>query len=108
MNKFEKYRSVYESYWRLPIKYCTEVPGKKNTSFVIMESEPEEFNAGCVSFASVKEVLEKLGWTDISSIDTNGWDIDYWVTFIKEGKDFNYIVSGNLYYGNINIRKEKF
>lgn len=63
-----------------------------------MESEPEEFNAGCVSFASVKEVLEKLGWTDISSIDTNGWDIDYWVTFIKEGKDFNYIVSGNLYY----------
>ena len=49
-----------------------------------------------------------IGWTDISSIDTNGWDIDYWVTFIKEGKDFNYIVSGNLYYGNINIRKEKF
>lgn len=76
--------------------------------FRIMESEPEEFNAGCVSFASVKEVLEKLGWTDISSIDTDGWDIDYWVTFIKEGKDFNYIVSGNLYYGNINIRKEKF
>lgn len=37
MNKFEKYRSVYESYWRLPIKYCTEVPGKKNTSFVIMD-----------------------------------------------------------------------
>lgn len=33
MNKFEKYRSVYES----PIKYCTEVPGKKNTSFVIMD-----------------------------------------------------------------------
>lgn len=28
--------------------------------------------------------MEKLGWTDISSIDTNGWDIDYWVTFIKD------------------------
>lgn len=82
--------------------------GISDQLFRIMESEPEEFNAGCVSFASVKEVLEKLGWTDISSIDTNGWDIDYWVTFIKEGKDFNYIVSGNLYYGNINIRKEKF
>lgn len=82
--------------------------GISDQLFRIMESEPEEFNAGCVSFASVKEVLEKLGWTDISSIDTNGWDIDYWVTFIKEGKDFNYIVSGNLYYGNINIKKEKF
>ena len=68
-----------------------------------MESEPEEFSAGCISFALVKEVL---GWTE--DLETNGWDIDYWVTFIKEGKDFKYIVSGSLYYGNINIRKEKF
>ena len=74
--------------------------------FHIMESEPEEFSAGCISFALVKEVLEELGWTD-TNIETNGWDIDYWVTFIKEGKDFKYIVSGSLYYGNINIRKEK-
>lgn len=76
--------------------------------FHIMESEPEEFSAGCISFALVKEVLEKLGWTDTEDLETNGWDIDYWVTFIKEGKNFDYIVSGSLYYGNINIRKEKF
>lgn len=76
--------------------------------FHIMESEPEEFSAGCISLALVKEVLEKLGWTDTEDLETNGWDIDYWVTFIKEGKDFKYIVSGSLYYGNINIRKEKF
>ena len=75
--------------------------------FHIMESEPEEFSAGCISLALVKEVLEKLGWTDTEDLETNGWDIDYWVTFIKEGKDFKYIVSGSLYYGNI-IRKEKF
>lgn len=76
--------------------------------FHIMESEPEEFSAGCISLALVKEVLEKLGWTDTEDLETNGWDIDYWVTFIKEGKDFKYIVSGSLYYENINIRKEKF
>lgn len=76
--------------------------------FHIMESEPEEFSAGCISLALVKEVLEKLGWTDTEDLETNGWDIDYWVTFIKEGKDFKYIVNGSLYYGNINIRKEKF
>lgn len=76
--------------------------------FHIMESEPEEFSAGCISLALVKEVLEKLGWTDTEDLETNGWDIDYWVTFIKEGKDFKYIVRGSLYYGNINIRKEKF
>lgn len=69
---------------------------------------PEEFSAGCISFTLVKEVLEKLGWTDTEDLETNGWDIDYWVTFIKEGKNFDYIVSGSLYYGNINIRKEKF
>lgn len=57
---------------------------------------------------TIEECEDDDEWNDISSIDTNGWDIDYWVTFIKEGKDFNYIVSGNLYYGNINIRKEKF
>lgn len=53
--------------------------------FHIMESEPEEFSAGCISLALVKEVLEKLGWTE--DLETNGWDIDYWVTFIKEEKD---------------------
>lgn len=37
MNKFEKYRSVHESYWRVPIKYCTEVPNSKDSSFVIMD-----------------------------------------------------------------------
>lgn len=47
--------------------------------------EPEEFSA---SLALVKEVLEKLGWTE--DLETNG--IDYWVTFIKEGKDFKLVV----------------
>lgn len=26
-----------ESYWRVPIKYCTEVPNSKDSSFVIMD-----------------------------------------------------------------------
>lgn len=80
----------------------------RSEEYTSLEDVPEEFSAGCISLALVKEVLEKLGWTDTEDLETNGWDIDYWVTFIKEGKDFKYIVSGSLYYGNINIRKEKF
>lgn len=54
--------------------------------FHIMESEPEEFSAGCISLALVKEVLEKLGWTDTEDLETNGWDIDYWGNFHKGRK----------------------
>lgn len=56
------------------------------------------------SYSCENDIAEEEG----EDLETNGWDIDYWVTFIKEGKDFKYIVSGSLYYGNINIRKEKF
>lgn len=37
MSKFQKNRGVLEAYWKVPIKYCFEVPHSKNREFVIMD-----------------------------------------------------------------------
>lgn len=73
--------------------------------FHIMESEPEEFSAGCISYALVKEMLEKLGWHNPDELEINS-EADFLTSFIREGKEFHYVVSGNFYYGYIKIEKE--
>lgn len=79
----------------------------KNYLFHLIEAEPESFSGGNISLGLVKEVMDMLGWTVSDEIETNGWDVDFWVYATKEGKDFKYMISGNLYYGCISISKEK-
>lgn len=71
---------------------------------LIMQDEPESFSGINVALSVVVEVMKSLGWK-FDGIDTNGWDVDYWLYFIKDDKDFSYMVSGNLYYGDLKIDK---
>lgn len=72
---------------------------------LIMEGEPESFIGGDIALSTV--VMESLGWKfcTYDGFDTNGWDIDYWLYFIKDEKDFSYRVSGNVYFGGVKIEK---
>lgn len=72
-----------------------------------MEGEPESFIGGDIALSTVVKVMESLGWKfcTYDGFDTNGWDIDYWLYFIKDEKDFSYRVSGNVYFGGIKIEK---
>lgn len=74
---------------------------------LIMECEPELFIGGDIALSTVVKVMENLGWKfcTYDGLDTNGWDIDYWLYFIKDDKDFSYKVKGNLYYGGITLEK---
>lgn len=74
---------------------------------LIMEGEPESFIGGGIALSTVVKVMESLGWKfcTYDGFDTNGWDIDYWLYFIKDEKDFSYRVSGNVYFGGIKIEK---
>lgn len=78
----------------------------KNLS-LIMEGEPESFTGGAIPLSTIVKVMESLGWKfcEYDGLDTNGWDIDYWLYFIKDDKDFSYRVSGNVYYGGVKIEK---
>lgn len=70
----------------------------------IMEGEPESFIGGDIALSTVVKVMKSLGW-QFDRFDTNGWDIDYWIYFIKDEKDFSYKVSGNVCFGGIKIEK---
>lgn len=74
---------------------------------LIMKGEPESFIGGDIALSTVVKVMESLGWKfcTYDGFDTNGWDIDYWLYFIKDEKDFSYRVSGNVYFGGVKIEK---
>ena len=71
---------------------------------LIIEGEPESFIGGDIALSTVVRIMNNLGWK-LDRFDTNGWDIDYWLYFIKDEKDFSYKVSGNVYFGGIKIEK---
>lgn len=74
---------------------------------LIIEGEPESFTCEDIALSTVVKVMESLGWKfcNYDGLDTNGWDIDYWLYFIKDEKDFSYRVKGNVYFGGIKIEK---
>ena len=110
-------REIYDEEWHLMwnnaqiVNYgqlvTNSLRATKNYLFHLMEAEPESFSGGNISLGLVREVMDMLGWTVSDEIETNGWDVDFWVYATKEGKDFKYMISGNLYYGCISISKEK-
>ena len=85
------------------LKYQLEVEIVK---FLESEESLIEFNQ--ISWPLLKEVLEGFGYQEDSDdcFDTNGWQIDFWVTYIKEDQQ-PLKISGSLWYGNIEIIKNE-
>lgn len=51
-------------------------------------------------------VMANLPTGQVSNLEheTNGWDLDYWATFVKG--NLTYSISGSHYYGNCVVEKE--
>lgn len=75
----------------------------KNLSLII-ESEQELFIGGDIALSTITKVMKSLGW-EIDRFETNGFEIDYWIYFIKDNKDFSYKVSGSVLEGEVKIEK---
>lgn len=71
---------------------------------LIMKGEPESFIGGDIALSTITKVMKGLGW-EIDRFETNGWEIDYWIYFIKDNKDFSYKVSGCILDGEVKIEK---
>lgn len=78
----------------------------KNLS-LIMKDEPESFIGGDIALSTVVKVMESLGWKfcTYDGFDTNRRNIDHWLYFIKDEKDFSYRAIGNVYFGGVKIEK---
>lgn len=50
------------------------------------------------------EAFEELGTYD-SDWETNGWDVDFWISFTVQ--DQKYMLSGSWYYGGYSISKDE-
>ena len=93
-NNGEPTREIYDDEWHLMwqnaqiVNYgqliTNSLQNIKKYLFHLMEAEPESFSGGNIPLGLVKEVMETLGWVVSDEIDTNGWDVDYWIYATKE------------------------
>lgn len=59
-----------------------------------------------VRLSLLSDYFESLGYEQID-YDSNGWQVDYWITF-KNNDDLEIIVSGGLWdYSDITITKQE-
>lgn len=58
-----------------------------------------------VPYSMLREALEERSWKEEDDMDTNGWELDFWVTWNSPtGK--SYTVSGSFVSGELKIRLE--
>lgn len=70
---------------------------------------PEYIAFGCIPYAIVEEAMNKIGFIpDWDSYDDNhsGGDIDYWIVFRNENKDFSYLLSASMLNPRAEISKK--
>jgi len=79
-----------------------------NDILKLMGGLKDKVSYDCLSYGIVKDALNTIGYYDNDDYDTNGWQVDYWNTFIyfKNPTDILYI-SGSMYYGNLTISREE-
>ena len=59
-----------------------------------------------IPFGIAEDILAKAGFIfDGSEMETNGWQVDYWINMVKDND--TYKVSGSMYYGDFKIQKQK-
>lgn len=65
---------------------------------------------GKMSYGDIAEILEKAGAVPDGPYgnfvpETNGWQVDYWLDFSLDGK--NYSLSGSMWYGDYRITEQE-
>lgn len=81
--------------------YC----GVTNVIFELEHDNINKYDFGkYVPYSILSEVLEERGWEEEDDMDTNGWELDFWVTW-KSPTGKLYKVSGGFVLGGLEIRK---
>lgn len=62
----------------------------------VLSFKDDRVGLGDVPPSKINDILEDLG-ASRGGMETNGWDYDYWVDYIKDGQTF--VLSGSGWYG---------
>ena len=71
----------------------------------LLNNEIEELSIVGLSASAFKSILKGFDCEVNDDLDINGWECDYWYSFIHKNKKYN--VSGTAWEGSINISKEE-
>lgn len=64
----------------------------------------------CIDFtdsscaADLDEALDELGW-ERGEMQTNGWELDFWIDYTKKDSNFRLMVSGSGYFATTRLEK---
>lgn len=58
---------------------------------------------GYGSIAIAIDILNSLGLEPLGPVETNGWQADFWQIYDKDGEGPEYLLSGSMYYGELNF-----
>lgn len=82
--------------------YC----GVMNVIANLENNQLTEFDFGkFIPYSLLEKALEERGWEEKDDMDTNGWELDFWVTW-KSPTNKLYTVSGSFVLGGLKIRLE--
>jgi len=59
-----------------------------------------------VGVPKISHILQKYNLF-ADEMDTNGWQWDFWETYIRDGDKKAYILSGSGYYGGLEFRAKE-
>lgn len=69
-----------------------------------INSSEDKLDIQMKPFHEYNSELEQSGW-DQEEFDTNGWSVDFWITYSNPKYNFDLMLSGSWYYGNYQISK---
>lgn len=70
---------------------------------------PDKFFFGCIHYVIIKEAMKEIGfepdWNNYSE-NHSGGDLDYWIIFRNNDKNFSYLLSASLMEASAKIEKK--
>lgn len=70
----------------------------------LLDGEIEELSIIGLCASAFKSIIKSFGCEVNDDLDINGWECDYWFSFVYQDK--NYSVNGTAWEGSVNVSKE--
>lgn len=78
-----------------------------NARALIRDIENERFSKVSIKHVCIDEIftiLDEMNFVHREDFDTNGWQVDYWTTFDKDGKAYQ--LEGSMWYGKMEFYRQ--
>lgn len=77
---------------------------KENIEAVV-SGKIESYKCNCLPLSDFVDYIAEKYSKDWDDFDTNGWQVDFWITYSILG--IKYMLEGSMYYGNIEFKRKE-